>query len=90
MKHTKGIWIVNEKYKTITDSQGYGIAQENGIHNSQEWEANAKLIASAPELLESLITLLSDAKQCAAMYGNEWRNDPDLVRADKAIKKATE
>jgi len=37
-------------FKTITDSEGYGIAQEHGLKHTEEWEANAKLISQAPKL----------------------------------------
>lgn len=83
MKHTQGKWIVNKKYKTITDSNGYGIAQENGIHNSKEWGANAKLIAAAPDMLEALITLRTYFEK----NGNATGNLYDI--ADHAILQAT-
>jgi len=61
MKHTKGEWKINPFNKlSIIDSftDGYGnlIAQVNG-KEGEEREANAALIAAAPELLEALIEL---------------------------------
>ena len=53
-KGTKGKWHVSKAYQTITDEKGFGIAQEHGIRNSEEWGANALLISKAPELLEML------------------------------------
>lgn len=44
-------------------------------------EANAKLIAAAPELLEALVFLVDDI---------QWQeNSPSLKMVKKAIKKAT-
>jgi hypothetical protein len=53
-KGTKGKWEFCKTHQTITDHKGYGIAQENGIRNSNEWKANALLISKAPEMLEML------------------------------------
>jgi hypothetical protein len=53
-KGTKGNWYVSKGHKTINDEKGFGIAQENGIRNSNEWDANALLISKAPEMLEAL------------------------------------
>ncbi len=53
-KGTKDKWFFNEKYQTIEDSQGYGIAQQNGIKNSENWINDALLISKAPEIFEML------------------------------------
>lgn len=58
-KGTKGRWYVSKAYKTINDEKGFGIAQENGIRNSNEWDANALLISKAPEMLEMLIDIVN-------------------------------
>ena len=54
-KGTKGKWVYNKDYLTIDDEFGYCIAQQNGIHNSKNWEYDAQLIITAHEMLEMLI-----------------------------------
>jgi len=51
MKHTKGNWKVYAD--TIQNEDGLiaEIATQNG--NSKNWQANAKLIAAAPDMLEA-------------------------------------
>jgi hypothetical protein len=56
-KHTQGKWHVEED-NLIVDENGYGIAQQYGIRNSKNWDYDANLIAAAPDLLESLESLL--------------------------------
>ena len=54
MKHTKGNWKLNKDY-TIRGEKGQFIAQIcSADNNDSEREANARLIAVAPELLEAL------------------------------------
>jgi len=88
-KHTPGPWSVtgNEIIKakgipmllaTVNNSEG---AKLNGY----DTEANAKLIAAAPELLWSLKQLLSMSEDAPILYKREVRE-----LATKAIKKATE
>ena len=62
-KGTKGKWVINKKDQTIEDSEGYGIAQENGIKNSSKWLNNALLISKSPELLQSFISAIILLKQ---------------------------
>lgn len=57
-KGTQGKWILNEKYQTIEDSEGNGIAQQNGIKNSKNWLNDALLISEAPNLLQVLRDLV--------------------------------
>lgn len=86
MKHTKGNWHVDNAL-TIRDEHGSGIAKTIIALNAGdgENEANAKLIAAAPELLEALRDLV------------EWANikdgSPSQNLRDEclnAINKATE
>lgn len=78
MKHTKGPWVV--RTDTISNEQGDMIAEV--IENK---EANARLIASAPELLE--------ACKIVIMHLGPLKNDDvfhELVikECEQAIKKA--
>jgi hypothetical protein len=73
-KHTPGPWVVTEccdywvMPKYLPDPDGFnGIAHCGDIswpdyeRKQAEWEANARLIASAPDLLEALERLVSYA-----------------------------
>jgi hypothetical protein len=84
-KGTKGEWVFCEKHGTILDEYRFGIAQIHGIINESEWTANAKLIASAPEMLEMLKLMIAefDAEH-ASTYGFEL-----CFNAKQLIKKAT-
>ena len=62
-----------------------------------EMEANAKLIAAAPELLEALISVLNimnDSEGVAGYHLNgdiaSWGEFEEIKQAEQAIKKATE
>jgi protein-disulfide isomerase len=81
-KGTKGKWNYSKEYLTIVDQDRYGIAQENGIRNSSEWEANALLISKAPEMLEMLneILLETDPHGQSKQYN----------KIEQLIKEATE
>ena len=65
MKHTKGNWKVSklkiDRFKIISiidNEEGFEtIAVTNSHLDEIEEEANAKLIASAPEMLDTLIML---------------------------------
>ena len=87
MKHTKGKWGITKR-----DEGDYIIMcpPEIGIHlalvhncSDNCVEANAKLIAAAPELLEALIN--------AMPYLHQWASrSPTLKNAEQAIQKATQ
>ena len=82
MKHTPGPWKVGSKYPTdiYADRAGHAIAQTCNPQVDGECEANARLIAAAPELLlacQNLMMALDDSDM-----------SPDFVYARSAIKKA--
>lgn len=100
MKHTQGEWTWNinnnddkESNLTIFDNEKYPIAKadNNKMGRSLSEEiANAKLIASAPELLEILnliilneINLEKEGKACNI-------SGPVYLKALQLINKATE
>lgn len=86
-KHTPGPWEAAKKgYPTtrIEASTGQIICDVNSIHFSGTGEANAKLIAAAPELLEALIEAKKELE-----YHN-WQNTKTYNEIISAIKKATE
>ena len=90
LKHTQGKWIKAKVNRfNIVDEGGNIIASANCNYliEDVEAEANAKLIAAAPDLLEACIKLATELtdevtteEQAQALY--------DL--AQKVIKKATE
>lgn len=115
-KHTKGEWSVDGLNTTsvITNINGYtkvcdchlaGITGNDALQFLEENKANAKLIASAPDLLEALISLMNDIRPTT--YPNrKWEDemmnqngekigsismpqDESLIKALNAIKKAT-
>jgi hypothetical protein len=87
MKHTQGKWI-NLGYRVDVDiADGLsGICEMSDWMGKDEMEANAKLIAAAPELLSIVLEL-----QESASYWSEYDVPIGIVeRIDNAIKKATE
>lgn len=88
-KHTPGPWVVkpveNEQGGFDIDSEyGYHIAETIGGLDYEE-EANARLIAAAPDLLEALRELLEACKDA------KFASDPfdSMPNARTAIAKAT-
>jgi hypothetical protein len=86
-KGTKGKWNYSKEYLTIVDQDRYGIAQENGIRNSSEWEANALLISKAPEMLEMLKWFTNEFKD---VYHQGTEINDMVLQAKQLIKEATE
>jgi hypothetical protein len=78
-KHRQGEWKTSKPYfNYYVTCNGESICQ---INASDDEEANAKLIAAAPDLLEAL----------QAMIDGKERDFAKLVeKAQAAIKKATE
>lgn len=89
-KFTKGEWIDLKRSVGVCISDSvFGICYVCNWMSKKESEANAKLIAAAPELLEALndLVLASDLSSNSPVVGN-WN---ELIKnAKNAIKKATE
>ena len=86
-KFTKGEWI-NLGYRVDVDiADGLsGICEMSDWMTEEEMEANAKLIAAAPELLQVSIKCL---QWCNSAMSPEFVNKL-RIEAETAIKKATE
>lgn len=78
-KHTQGEWTLRKGINDVISKDKYIIAQIASANNNEdEALANAKLIASAPDLLKAAISLTEDM-DCKDSF-------EALI---KAIKKAT-
>jgi hypothetical protein len=95
-KFTKGEWIITDicidhkgagYYRIGTNEQDW-IAEAKGTHvgaeTSEECLANAKLIAAAPEMFETLELIKSMCDNKLAGKNHIW------AVANSALKKATE
>ncbi len=96
MKHTKGEWKTSiherkpEFRPLVVDDSGCQIAAIN--ENQPEFEANAKLIAAAPKMLEVVYQLMTDKKVKVSLLklisNNETIDHLSALR--EAIQKATD
>jgi hypothetical protein len=97
-KGTKGDWLLKQEksYHSVTTQLGRGMikiwfSDNHIIKTSEEALANAKLIASAPELLEALIALMKEYKQGADSgdWGN-WKAEEqdEYIQAQQVIEKS--
>ena len=88
---TPGPWTVDPRKKLRVVAENDNTVASTGCTNSlrDQWEANARLIAAAPDLLEALRKLTMMARTSGGTSGP----DDDLMRAceaaEAAIAKAT-
>jgi len=85
---TKFIYNGQTKYSVIADDDGFSrriICETPFTKRYNDHEANARLIAAAPELLEACIGLIGilTPKQYSKQFPNVYR------KAQQAIKEAT-
>lgn len=89
-EHTPGPWITNGY--TIEQDMPKGVLTSVVAHaedeNNADWQANARLLAAAPELLEACRALLAFNEELCADVGVS-KHYPSAERARKAIAKAT-
>ena len=79
-KHTPGPWTVDRIECDCGRGSGHRIVTESDDLGSSENRANARLIASAPELLEALEHVV----EMAPNHNHDW-----VMKARHAIAKAT-
>jgi len=90
-KHTAGQWNpeynrVISSFNILKDGDIIAAINDDGTKEFEEVEANAKLIAAAPELLEMCIATLEDLES-GELTGNA--TEDALINLRAAIKAAT-
>ena len=100
MAHTPGPWNVTDnswETSTVYDEDGRPVAlcpidercdEENQQTYERIKEANALLIAAAPDLLEALHRIMDYAHTGAAVRDIDTSEQPEFVAARAAIAKA--
>jgi len=90
-KHTPGHWFISDNNSLISffnNNEGMQFICELLTVNDKEREANARLIHSAPDLLEALQTL---SEHYGDMMAENFRTDEDeLLVKDWRYRKAIE
>ena len=102
MRHTPGPWEFvfdvaytsgqhpepDYEYARISSDKRFNIAKI--YPDSEEWRANARLIAAAPDLLAALETVMPWASKAVADHYNQKQGKRALDIARAAIAKATQ
>jgi len=99
-KHTLGPWEIDEQYVQQAGKADVGICDvlnmdeggSKGWYRGPVTEANARLIAAAPDLLEALTALLPMVAEWHAEFPQHVgdKETPAIQSARAAIAKATE
>ena len=84
MTHTKGIWMVSGSDQIVAMPSQVKVCNRISGANYEEMEANAKLIAASPDLIEVLDLIIG------SMSLERVERFDLLEKAKAAIKKATE
>ena len=100
MSHTTGPWKFEPGTKTIrSEPANYWLATMDSWDGAVDHEANARLIAAAPDLLAALQDItdhFSDVmegpaiKSIGIIFPNGVENIPTIKQAREAIAKATQ
>jgi hypothetical protein len=86
MTHTPGPWYVVRRTVTVSVHSQDGLYIVENVRKLPNQEANIRLIAAAPDLLEALMELESN---CYAGALEIFEDHPSIAKAREAIKKAT-
>ena len=87
-KHTPGPWRYEAGTKTIRAArENYWLCSMDSFDGAVDHEANARLIAAAPELLAALMVLVDHARE-AYPHFEDTRGQRDIGEALAAISKA--
>lgn len=94
LEHTPGPWIMDTKLRTSIDSGEKHIAMVNcykgasGYMRQEEHDANARLIAAAPDMLEVLVEFCRS--NCGDQFCTVYKcGGCFLLPAKAAVEKAT-
>lgn len=97
-KHTPGPWTAKPTGPwdgwdgwSVEDAAGTAVCDAHGSQLDGAREANARLIAAAPDLLYALVAARSELWRLLDLRGIEpkqAREWPEIVRAEEAIAKA--
>lgn len=90
MTHTTGPWTLEYDYSLVMGNYIVGRNFAPDSADASERQANARLIAAAPDLLAALIGISKAYER--AIYNNPAQDSPDtewLIHANAAIAKAT-
>ena len=91
-KFTKGTWVIDSDFITvevdgidevICDFDPEGVWPTVYQRSEEEKDANAKLIAAAPDLLDALECIYNDKEVWSEL------SDTQKIMVEQAIKKAT-
>ena len=87
-KHTPGPWKTTHSevngYR-VSDSTGWGVAV---VLKDTNDEANARLIAAAPQMLEALQTAFDLLKEYQSMYQHPDNIDPEIDEIEAVLMAA--
>ena len=93
-KHTPAPWTVREvQHSNVPGQRAFAIDFNEDQEQVVDWvyeEADAKLIAAAPDLLAALQLALDALAHCAADKGYQTLQNKAAHVASRAIKKATQ
>lgn len=90
-KHTKGEWRTLEMFNGVSIlKEDTIIAKVNYLLNEHESEANAKLIAAAPKMINYLIKRLKSFKNLKEQRDLSTHETEQLNEVLELIKEATE